>query len=103
VATSAVETRMVLRVVPFADRAMSRTRLSAHTYFLLSAVFHYLGPAFAVLLFAPVDGLGVAWLWIAEAASGPDGGDGCGSRGATGSPGSRPLISRRRRCWSTAG
>jgi inner membrane transporter RhtA len=31
-------------------------------------VFHYLGPAFAVLLFARVDVLGVAWLRIASAA-----------------------------------
>jgi inner membrane transporter RhtA len=34
-----------------------------------SAVFHYLGPAFAVLLFARVDVLGVAWLRIAAAAA----------------------------------
>src|SRR5215210_1338546 len=39
-----------------------------HVYFLVSAVFHYLGPAFAVLLFARVDVLGVAWLRIATAA-----------------------------------
>jgi inner membrane transporter RhtA len=37
-------------------------------YFVGSAVFHYLGPAFAVLLFARVDVLGVAWLRIASAA-----------------------------------
>jgi inner membrane transporter RhtA len=37
-------------------------------YFVVSAVFHYLGPAFAVLLFARVDPLGVAWLRIASAA-----------------------------------
>jgi inner membrane transporter RhtA len=37
-------------------------------YFMVSAVFHYLGPAFAVLLFARVDVLGVAWLRIAAAA-----------------------------------
>ena len=37
-------------------------------YFVLSAIFHYLGPAFAVLLFARVDVLGVAWLRIASAA-----------------------------------
>jgi inner membrane transporter RhtA len=37
-------------------------------YFVVSAVFHYLGPAFAVLLFARVDVLGVAWLRIASAA-----------------------------------
>jgi inner membrane transporter RhtA len=39
-----------------------------YAYFLVSAVFHYLGPAFAVLLFARVDVLGVAWLRIASAA-----------------------------------
>jgi len=39
-----------------------------HLYFVVSAVFHYLGPAFAVLLFARVDALGVAWLRIAVAA-----------------------------------
>jgi inner membrane transporter RhtA len=33
-----------------------------------SAIFHYLGPAFAVLLFVRVDVLGVAWLRIAVAA-----------------------------------
>jgi inner membrane transporter RhtA len=38
-------------------------------YFVGSAVFHYLGPAFAVLLFARVDALGVAWLRIAAAAA----------------------------------
>jgi inner membrane transporter RhtA len=37
-------------------------------YFVVSAVFHYLGPAFAVLLFVRVDVLGVAWLRIASAA-----------------------------------
>lgn len=39
-----------------------------HVYFVGSAVFHYLGPAFAVLLFARVEVLGVAWLRIASAA-----------------------------------
>jgi inner membrane transporter RhtA len=38
-------------------------------YFVFSAVFHYLGPAFAVLLFAHVSVLGVAWLRIASAAA----------------------------------
>jgi inner membrane transporter RhtA len=40
-----------------------------HAFFVGSAVFHYLGPAFAVLLFARVDPLGVAWLRIASAAA----------------------------------
>jgi len=44
------------------------SRLPPHAYFVVSAVFHYLGPAFAVLLFARVDSLGVAWLRIASAA-----------------------------------
>jgi inner membrane transporter RhtA len=43
-------------------------RVPPHAYFVVSAVFHYLGPAFAVLLFARVDVLGVAWLRIASAA-----------------------------------
>jgi inner membrane transporter RhtA len=38
-------------------------------YFVVSAIFHYLGPAFAVLLFARIDVLGVAWLRIASAAA----------------------------------
>ena len=39
----------------------------AELYFVGSAVFHYLGPSFAVLLFSRVDPLGVAWLRIASA------------------------------------
>jgi inner membrane transporter RhtA len=39
-----------------------------HAYFVVSAIFHYLGPSFAVLLFARVQVLGVAWLRIASAA-----------------------------------
>src|SRR3954454_4937962 len=42
--------------------------MQARLPFLVSAVFHYLCPAFAVLLFARVDVLGVAWLRIAAAA-----------------------------------
>jgi inner membrane transporter RhtA len=49
---------------------MPRTadRVPPPAWFVVSAVFHYLGPAFAVLLFARVDVLGVAWLRIASAA-----------------------------------
>ncbi len=43
-------------------------RLPAHVFFLVSALFHYLGPAFAVLLFARIEPLGVAWLRIGSAA-----------------------------------
>jgi inner membrane transporter RhtA len=42
--------------------------LPPHAYFVVSAVWHYLGPAFAVLLFVRVDVLGVAWLRIVSAA-----------------------------------
>jgi inner membrane transporter RhtA len=35
-------------------------RVPPHAFFLVSAVFHYLGPAFAVLLFAEIAPLGVA-------------------------------------------
>jgi inner membrane transporter RhtA len=47
--------------------ALSR-RLPPHVFFLISAVFHYLGPSFAVLLFTHLSPLGVAWLRIATAA-----------------------------------
>src|SRR5258705_10965491 len=40
-----------------------------HAWFGVSAVFHYLGPAFAVLLFPAIGVLGVAWLRIASAAA----------------------------------
>ena len=49
---------------------MTPTRIAAAppaAYFVVSAVFHYLGPSFAVLLFARVDPLGVAWLRVASA------------------------------------
>src|SRR5690349_1729946 len=42
-------------------------RLPPHVFFLASAVFHYLGPSFAVLLFASLAPAGVAWLRIASA------------------------------------
>jgi inner membrane transporter RhtA len=45
-----------------------QARIPAPAFLLISAVFHYLGPAFAVLLFAHVTVLGVAWLRIASAA-----------------------------------
>jgi inner membrane transporter RhtA len=52
-----------------APTARSRLdRLPPQAFFLVSAVFHYLGPALAVLLFARVGVLGVAWLRIAGAA-----------------------------------
>src|SRR6202022_3483198 len=44
------------------------TRIPPHIFFFISANFHYLGPAFAVLLFSSVSVLGVAWFRIASAA-----------------------------------
>jgi inner membrane transporter RhtA len=43
--------------------------LPGYSYFVGSAIFHYLGPAFAVLLFALVPPVGVAWVRIATAAA----------------------------------
>jgi len=43
-------------------------RIPPQAFFVVSAVFHYLGPAFAVVLFRSVPPLGVAWLRIATAA-----------------------------------
>ncbi|MGL5924424.1 EamA family transporter [Chroococcidiopsis sp.] len=39
-----------------------------HLWFVISAIFHYLGPSFAVLLFQHVGVLGVAWFRIVSAA-----------------------------------
>lgn len=52
---------------PVAETSLSN-RIPPHLFFFISAVFHYLGPAFAVLLFAEVSVTGVAWLRIASAA-----------------------------------
>jgi len=50
--------------------ALNRTAeaVPPHLWFGVSAVFHYLGPSFAVLLFPAVGVLGVAWFRIASAA-----------------------------------
>jgi inner membrane transporter RhtA len=56
---------------PASDRRGTMARLASappQAYFVGSAIFHYLGPAFAVLLFVRVEPLGVAWLRIASAA-----------------------------------
>jgi len=39
-----------------------------HVWFGVSALFHYLGPSFAMLLFPSIGVLGVAWIRIASAA-----------------------------------
>src|ERR1700749_2856410 len=44
-------------------------RVPPQAFFAVSAVFHYLGPSLAVLLFARLDVLGVAWLRVASAAA----------------------------------
>lgn len=49
-------------------KAELAARVPPHVYFFVSAIFHYLGPAFAVLLFSSVSVLGVAWFRIASAA-----------------------------------
>lgn len=43
-------------------------KIPPQVFFFVSAIFHYLGPAFAVLLFSSVSVLGVAWFRIASAA-----------------------------------
>lgn len=63
-----VSTALRTRVPP---RGVLSRRLAGAppaSFFVGSAIFHYLGPAFAVLLFALVDPLGTAWLRIATAA-----------------------------------
>ncbi|HEX9231967.1 MAG TPA: hypothetical protein VF869_08655 [Jatrophihabitantaceae bacterium] len=57
---------MVTEAAP--QQAALADRVPPASFFLVSAVFHYLGPSFAVLLFVNVDVLGVAWLRIASAA-----------------------------------
>jgi inner membrane transporter RhtA len=54
------------RVVPGATP--QPVRVPPHLYFVGAAVFHYLGPSFAVLLFQRVPVSGVAWLRIVSAA-----------------------------------
>ena len=50
-----------------AERVSAPARVPPHVFFLVSAVFHYLGPSIAVLLFAYVAPPGMAWLRIASA------------------------------------
>jgi inner membrane transporter RhtA len=61
---------VVLPIKPIAgERAQPARPVPPEVFFVCSAIFHYLGPAFAVLLFAEVNVLGVAWLRIASAAA----------------------------------
>ena len=62
---------LTIQVMAIASKPTRRSLVQTtppEAYFVVSAIFHYLGPAFAVLLFARVDVLGVAWLRIASAA-----------------------------------
>jgi inner membrane transporter RhtA len=60
----------VQRVRAAASGAEGRLgRVPPQAFFGVSAVFHYLGPSLAVLLFARLDVLGVAWLRVASAAA----------------------------------
>ena len=62
--------KIVLPIEPMTREQPHTARpVPPETFFICSAIFHYLGPAFAVLLFASVDVLGVAWLRIASAAT----------------------------------
>ncbi len=56
--------------VPSANLTFNKAAESVppHAWFGVSAIFHYLGPAFAVLLFPAVGVLGIAWFRIASAA-----------------------------------
>ena len=69
-------------------------RVPPHAWFVGSAVFHYLGPAFAVLLFARVGPLGTGWLRIAAAALVLD-----RLAAAVGAPARAVRCSRSARCW----
>jgi inner membrane transporter RhtA len=60
---------MTITSVGDSERAALIERVPPQIFFVVSAVFHYLGPACAVLLFAAVAPLGVAWLRIASAAA----------------------------------
>src|SRR6266496_4618133 len=61
--------KIVLPLKPMTrERGYTARPVPPEAFFICSAIFHYLGPAFAVLLFARVDVLGVAWLRIASAA-----------------------------------
>lgn len=56
--------------MPVPSLTLTRTAdaVPPQAWFGVSAVFHYLGPSFAVLLFPAVGVLGVAWIRIASAA-----------------------------------
>lgn len=63
-----MEQRVPTPTTPGARSKPHVAEVPPHLYFVVSAIFHYLGPSFAVLLFARVQVLGVAWLRIVSAA-----------------------------------
>jgi inner membrane transporter RhtA len=58
--------REILAEMGFSPNPLSK-RIPPHLYFIGAAIFHYLGPSFAVLLFAQLSVSGVAWLRIVSA------------------------------------
>ena len=60
---------MSCKVSPAVSLEARLSRWPPLFFFLISAIFHYLGPAFAVVLFQQVPPLGVAWLRIATASA----------------------------------
>jgi inner membrane transporter RhtA len=58
------------QLVPSSKLTLNRAAeaVPPYAWFGVSAIFHYLGPSFAVLLFPAVGVLGVAWFRIASAA-----------------------------------
>ncbi len=59
---------MTLEFTPPTGLNRAAEAVPPHAWFGVSAIFHYLGPSFAVLLFPVVGVLGVAWFRIATAA-----------------------------------
>src|SRR5579872_4625201 len=60
------ESRMARAELTFSKAANAAP---PQAWFAVSAIFHYLGPSFAVLLFPAIGVLGVAWMRIATAAA----------------------------------
>jgi inner membrane transporter RhtA len=60
---------MSCKVSPATSQEARLSQWPPLCFFLISAIFHYLGPAFAVVLFHRVAPLGVAWLRNATAAA----------------------------------
>ncbi len=57
-----------MEIVATPRSSVALRKVPPQAWFGISAIFHYLGPSFAVLLFPTVGVLGVAWMRIASAA-----------------------------------